>query len=405
MKTKIIRILVCVLLMTTMSMSAIGEQNTKPINCTNKIVKEILYHEDHGSGIWRMKEDGTAKVEVLNHGWFATHYGLNSIIFGQYYNNGIRIINSGGVRERVLSTEGDSPHGSDAIHKIVYHVGGVDPSERRIWIMDMDGSNAQMITDTPGNFAEFSPDGTMIAFAGATDNDIYLIEPDGTNEMKLLEGGTTPTWDPSGNYIAYVNTNDGLIWKIRTDGTGAQQLSEFKGIHPDWDPDGEFIAYEYYESEPPIGIRAVKSDSTNDHEISSTGHAPRWYRRYNNPSTAPTITGQTSGKINTPYEYTFNSVDPDGDGIHYYVDWGDGTNSGWGGPYPSGQDVKIFHTYTAEDTYTIEAMTQDVHEYESDWSTLSVQMPRMKNIFENLFTQLFERFPNFFTALQQILKI
>ena len=367
--------------------------------------REILYHSDYGSGIWRIREDGTGNVQVSDHGWFATHYGLNGIIFGQYYNSGIHIMNSGGVNEKILSaTEGDCPHGSPDQQKIVYHIGGTDPTERRVWIMDIDGSNAHMLTSNPGHFAEFSPDGQWIAYEGAVGADIWLIKPDGTGEMKLVEGGRMPTWSPDGDWIAFQNIPDGLIWKIRTDGTGKQQLSEFKGIHPDWDSTGEFIAYEYYEISPPTGIRAVKYDSTNDHEISSTGHAPRWFYKYNNPPSIPSVKGETNGNINTAYDYVLNSNDPEGDEILYYVDWGDGSNSNWVGPYPSGQAAHITHTYTAEDVYTIQAMTQDASlEYESDWGTLTVTMPYVYNPLQQLFEWLFERFPHAFPLLRQLM--
>jgi len=46
------------------------------------------------------------------------------------------------------------------------------------------------------------------------------------------------------------------------------------------------------------------------------------------------------------------------DQIYYMIDWGDGTNTGWIGPYPSGQTISISHIWTGEDTYKIKARSK-----------------------------------------------
>jgi len=86
------------------------------------------------------------------------------------------------------------------------------------------------------------------------------------------------------------------------------------------------------------------------------------------PPNAPEIDGQTSGKPGTSYDYTFTSMDPDGDQISYYVDWGDNTNTGWFGPFASGTPQNKSHTWSTQGTYTILAKTRDVYGAESNWS-------------------------------------
>ena len=65
----------------------------------------------------------------------------------------------------------------------------------------------------------------------------------------------------------------------------------------------------------------------------------------NNPPTAPSIEGPGTGKAGTPYDYDFKSIDPDGDDVKYYIDWGDQTYEEWIGPFPSGQTVTRTHTW------------------------------------------------------------
>ena len=37
----------------------------------------------------------------------------------------------------------------------------------------------------------------------------------------------------------------------------------------------------------------------------------------NNPPSAPIITGETQGKVQKPYDYTFESTDPEGQDLWY----------------------------------------------------------------------------------------
>ena len=101
----------------------------------------------------------------------------------------------------------------------------------------------------------------------------------------------------------------------------------------------------------------------------------RWSDPYplkigNLPPDVPIINGPTTGGVGTSYEFEVVSTDPDGDNVLYYMDWGDGTNSGWVGPNSSGETVTISHTWTSPGTYYIKAKAKDVYLDESDWSDL-----------------------------------
>ncbi len=111
----------------------------------------------------------------------------------------------------------------------------------------------------------------------------------------------------------------------------------------------------------------------------------------NTPPNAPTINGPTHGKVGETIPYEINATDPDGHGVYFFVFWGDGTNTGWIGPYNSSEVVTINHIFTKKDTYTISAKTRDVGGYESDWTTLKVTIPRTKIAANSLILQFFER--------------
>jgi hypothetical protein len=104
------------------------------------------------------------------------------------------------------------------------------------------------------------------------------------------------------------------------------------------------------------------------------------FENANQAPTAPTITGPTSGTTGTSYDYKFKSTDPDGDQVSYYVKWGDGTNTGWFGPYASGAEQTKSHTWSSKGTYIIEAKAKDTNGAESTWSTLTVTIPKAKSM-------------------------
>ena len=115
------------------------------------------------------------------------------------------------------------------------------------------------------------------------------------------------------------------------------------------------------------------------------------------PST-PIISGPSSGKPNTEYRFSFTSGDPESDQVAYYVDWGDGSNTGWS-EYSNSWSTKSYsHTWTAEKQYTIKAKAKDSKGAESDWATQTITLPKAKSF-------LFNRLLNNFPILQKLLAL
>lgn len=59
----------------------------------------------------------------------------------------------------------------------------------------------------------------------------------------------------------------------------------------------------------------------------------------------PLIDGRIYGKLGNEYDYSFVSIDPDGDNVLYSINWGDGTEEVLIGPYPSGLQVLVKHIW------------------------------------------------------------
>jgi hypothetical protein len=86
----------------------------------------------------------------------------------------------------------------------------------------------------------------------------------------------------------------------------------------------------------------------------------------NQPPEPPTITGPQP-KVGMNLVYTLNAVDPDGDDVSYFIDWGDGNSTGWSDYVPSGADDVFVHKWDVKPKF-IRAKAKDIFEAESDWS-------------------------------------
>ena len=144
----------------------------------------------------------------------------------------------------------------------------------------------------------------------------------------------------------------------------------------------EDVSERYYSPEVGNFIKAC-GDSGNKIDIvlistnyGSTPGAP------NKPSRPQ---GVTTGTPGNSYTYSSSTTDNENDQIYYLFDWSDGTNSGWIGPYLSGEECCATKTWNNRGSYAVKVKAKDVNEYESEWSDpLNVIMPKNKNIITSL---------------------
>lgn len=88
----------------------------------------------------------------------------------------------------------------------------------------------------------------------------------------------------------------------------------------------------------------------------------------NQPPSGGNISGPAYGKPGVNYTFCISVSDPDGDTLWCLWDWGDGTDSGWVGPFASGQEICMTHAWTEEGVYEIRVKLKDEYGTESDWS-------------------------------------
>jgi outer membrane protein assembly factor BamB len=113
----------------------------------------------------------------------------------------------------------------------------------------------------------------------------------------------------------------------------------------------------------------------------------------------PEIHGETYGENGNIYDYTFLSVDPSGNDLYYYVEWGDGDSTGWMGPYLNDEPFVTYHEWDEEGSYTIRAKAKNSDDEVSDWATMEVSMPRNKP-YTGFFNQLLNNIMKFFQNIK-----
>jgi outer membrane protein assembly factor BamB len=274
-----------------------------------------------------------------------------------------------------------------------------------------------------------APNGTI--YFGSWDGYLYALYPDGTIQWKCQVGSGTETTPAlaqdgtiyvGGNDLYSVYPNGTLRWSLYVGGfifhscpAVASEGTIYVGANVGEDVAGKILAVN-----PNGTIRWEKtiSDDRADSSpaiaadgtvyIGSTGGASGYLHAFgtiesNTPPNNPRIIGPSGGKAGTTYVYQFIGTDSDNNPIRINIDWGDGTTvwTYWGA---TGELYYSAHSWKEQGTYIIKAKTQDVVGAESNWTTFQVTMPlAYEPPHFRFFEWLFDRFPNAFPILRQIL--
>jgi outer membrane protein assembly factor BamB len=231
-----------------------------------------------------------------------------------------------------------------------------------------------------------APDGTLIVGT----EQLRAYYPNGTLKwITDLQGdiyGTVPAVSADGTI--YVSAGCDLV-AVNPDGSERWRRT---------------IADTWARSSPSIGADGTVYVGSTWGSIMSYGYLHAFGNGSSNIPTAPTITGEINGRIKTSYSYTFTSTSPQDKDIYYLIDWGDGSTSGWLGPYNSGETLTISHSWETKGTYMIKARAKDTDNRWGPWGTLSVTMPcSYERPFMTIFDKLLERFPFAFPILRYLL--
>jgi len=114
------------------------------------------------------------------------------------------------------------------------------------------------------------------------------------------------------------------------------------------------------------------------------------------PNKPATPSGWAEGRIHVIYTYNTTTTDVNEDQIYYLWDWGDGSDSGWVGPYESGAIASENHSWSKRGAYEIKVKAKDNYGSESNWSDpLPISMPFSKDIIRDRFMEFIQLFIRF----------
>ncbi len=125
--------------------------------------------------------------------------------------------------------------------------------------------------------------------------------------------------------------------------------------------------------------------------------------RNNTEADEPTITGPSKAGPGVNVTFEISATDPEDDGVLFFINWSDTTDTGWFGPFYPGETVEVIHMFEEKGTYTISAKAKDYHGNESDWVTIDIKIPRPRTSIFSMLELFFERFPFASTVLKHLL--
>ena len=160
----------------------------------------------------------------------------------------VYIMNSDGTDIKEL-VKGLNPNWSPDGNKIAF-------SNEGLAVINPDGTNYKLLTETPASTIKWSPDGNKIIFNSKKDgySKIYVINADGTNQINLTNSSnyeTEPNWSPDSNKIiftSYDSKNEktrSQIYVVAKNGTNKINLSNnpYMELEGNYSPDGTKIAF------------------------------------------------------------------------------------------------------------------------------------------------------------------
>jgi len=279
-------------------------------------------------------------------------------------------------------------------------------------------------------------DGTI--YFGSWDHHIYALYPNGTLRWKTIYGygsDSNPTigldgtiYVPSATKLIAINPGNGeILWEFNLGGGSGKSSPAicadgiiYMGVEIGDRDGGEIVAVNsdgtehwrqrisnyYVDSSPAIGSDGtIYICSTSGVGSGDSGHLHAFGTSDPNAPEAPTIIGENEGVTGEEYEYIFSTIDPNGDDVYYNIDWGDGHFEDWFGPYASGEEVVVSHTWDEQDTYTIRARAKDTNNLWGPWGELEVTMPVNQHSYSfPLLQWLLERFPNAFPIFRHLIE-
>jgi Tol biopolymer transport system component len=211
---------------------------------------------------------------------------------------------------RVTSLPGAEWHASWSPDgkSLLFTAGDIGGGSPGIYQVSVDGGEVQplLVDDFDNDAADWSPDGTQIAFSSNRDGslDIFVMNADGSDMRRIVDTGLNdyfPEWSPDGAQIAFFAANWPSvrqdIFTVNADGTGLLNLTNTPGVvdeNPLWSPDGSQIIFQS-DRDKKFQIYVMNRDSSQPRNLSRSSGRDYWADWFAFPETKIAFVSDRSG--------------------------------------------------------------------------------------------------------------
>jgi uncharacterized repeat protein (TIGR01451 family) len=256
-----------------------------------------------------------------------------------------------------------------------------------IYVINPDGTgelqllNVQPFLSAPA----WSPDGTRIAYGqnaepGQNRSELYVARADGTNPIRVatdvFDRNTRAAWSPNGKKLAYIGS-DFAIHLVNANGTGAAKLPNSPTFINDlsWSPDGAMFAYS--DGTDIFKMNLDGSGQTNltqgrpvNNSEPTRSSLPRW----SPDGTRLLFQGTSNNYRNT---YVMNA---DGSGLAQLFGISDSQDPAWS---PDGTKITYIsqnslYVANTDGTNPTQVTHNGFYNYKPDWQPLPAPLPALQ---------------------------
>jgi hypothetical protein len=187
-----------------------------------------------------------------------------------------------------------------------------------------------------------------------------------------------------GAFAVIMNARYGWFWSQSTDGDSTRYTREF------WDA--------VFDENITVISRA-NQDSKEDNLFLIERSCMRWcyyqLHLFGDPSlsfhisSSPDTPGKPSGpssiKKGDEAFFQVSTIDLEDDGVFFLFDWGDGADSGWIGPFKSGEICETMHIWNKIGEYNVRVIARDSLYATSEWSEpLNIKIEKKVKLLDQL---------------------
>lgn len=270
------------------------------IDCTRDLRGKIVFTStrDGNQELYIQNGDGSGTERLTNTSEnerfpAISPDGLQIAYVVQFAGKYIYVMDSDGsdARQITKSAWNSDPSWSPDGNKLVIRRSSNSDAQSDIFSVDLNSGELQNITNTPTDREDnpdWSPDGKRLVYGVYKDGDseLFTISPDGSGKTQLTDNDISDVeaeWSPDGSKIAFVRNlpeTNRKVHIMNADGSGVYELTHqfSQERSPSWSPDGSKMVYMVYsEGAFQIFIYSVEfNDIISTSYTSSDDLWPHW---------------------------------------------------------------------------------------------------------------------------------